>query len=92
MWFAVLFSSALSCAVLCCVSLGAALRRAAARCAARLCAVVRCVVLLRSLGAVACCAVPSGAVFMEAMVSWLINGENIPYVWNPRCLLHFTVL
>ena len=31
-------------------------------------------------------------VFMEAMVSWLINGENIPYVWNPCCLLHFTVL
>ena len=31
-------------------------------------------------------------VFMEAMVSWLINGENIPAVWNPRCLLHFTVL
>ena len=21
-------------------------------------------------------------VFMEAMVSWLINGENIPYGWN----------
>ena len=31
-------------------------------------------------------------VFMEAMASWLINGENIPYVWNPWCLLHFTVL
>ena len=31
-------------------------------------------------------------VFMEAMVSWLINGENILYVWNPCCLLHFTVL
>ena len=31
-------------------------------------------------------------VFMEAMVSWLINGENIPYVWNPCCLLRFTVL
>ena len=31
-------------------------------------------------------------VFMEAMVSWLINGENIPYVWNPCCLLYFTVL
>ena len=31
-------------------------------------------------------------VFMEAMVSWLINGENIPYVWNPCCLPHFTVL
>ena len=31
-------------------------------------------------------------VFMEAMVSWLISGENIPYVWNPCCLLHFTVL
>ena len=30
-------------------------------------------------------------VFMEAMLSWLINGENIPYVWNPCCLLHFTV-
>ena len=24
-------------------------------------------------------------VFMEAMVSWLINGENISYVWNPCC-------
>ena len=31
-------------------------------------------------------------VFMEATVSWLINGENIPYVGNPCCLLHFTVL
>ena len=31
-------------------------------------------------------------VFMGAMVSWLINGENISYVWNPCCLLHFTVL
>ena len=31
-------------------------------------------------------------VFMEAMVPWLINRENIPYVWNPCCLLHFTVL
>ena len=30
--------------------------------------------------------------FMEAMVSWLMNGENIPYVWNPCCLLHFTAL
>ena len=30
-------------------------------------------------------------VFMEAMVSSLINGENIPYVWNPCCLLHLTV-
>ena len=31
-------------------------------------------------------------VFMKAMVSWLINGESILYVWNPCCLLHFTVL
>ena len=31
-------------------------------------------------------------VFMEAMVSWLINGENNPYVSNPCCSLHFTVL
>ena len=31
-------------------------------------------------------------VFMEAMVSWLINGENISYVFNPCCLLQFTVL
>ena len=31
-------------------------------------------------------------VFMEAMVSWLINGDNIPYVWNPCCLLHFIIL
>ena len=30
--------------------------------------------------------------FMEAMVSSLINGENIPYVWNPCCVPHFTVL
>ena len=30
-------------------------------------------------------------VFMEAMVSWLINGEKIPYVWNPCCLLNFTI-
>ena len=22
-------------------------------------------------------------VFMGAMVSWLINGDNITYVWNP---------
>ena len=49
------------CAVLCCVSLGAVLRRAAARCVARCCAVVCCVALLRSFGAAACCAVPSGA-------------------------------
>ena len=49
------------CAVLCCVSLGTVLRRAAARCAARCNAVVCCVVLLRSFGAAACCAVPSGA-------------------------------
>ena len=28
-------------------------------------------------------------VFMEAMVSWLINGEIIPYVLNPCCLLRF---
>ena len=60
-WFAVSFWSALPCAVLCCVSLGAVVRRAVARCAARCCAVVCCVVLLRSLGAVACCAVPFGA-------------------------------
>ena len=31
-------------------------------------------------------------VFREDMVSWLINGENILYVWNPSCLLHFPVL
>ena len=31
-------------------------------------------------------------VFMEAIVSWLINGENISYVWNPCCLLHFPFL
>ena len=49
------------CAVLCCVSRGALLRHAAARCAARCCAVVCCVALLRSFGAAACCAVPSGA-------------------------------
>ena len=48
------------CAVLCCVSLGAVRRRAAARCAARCCAVVCCVALLRSFGAAACCALPSG--------------------------------
>ena len=59
-WFAVWFLSALPCAVLCSVSLGAVLRRAAARCAAWCCVVVCCVVLLRSFGAVACCAVPTG--------------------------------
>ena len=31
-------------------------------------------------------------VFMEAMMSWLIYREGIPYVWNPCCLLHFIVL
>ena len=31
-------------------------------------------------------------VSMQAMVSWLTNGENIPYVCNPCWLLHFTVL
>ena len=31
-------------------------------------------------------------VFMEAIVSPLINGENIIYVCNPCCLLRFTVL
>ena len=30
-------------------------------------------------------------VFMQAIVSWLINGENICYVWNPSCVLRFTV-
>ena len=30
--------------------------------------------------------------FMEAMVSWLINGEKISYVWKPCRALHFTVL
>ena len=59
--FAVRFWSALPCAVPCCVSLSAVLRRAAARCAAPCCAVVCCVVSLRSLGTLACCAVPSGA-------------------------------
>ena len=24
-------------------------------------------------------------------MSWLINGENVPYVSNPFCILHFTV-
>ena len=49
------------CAVLCCVSLGAVLRRAAARCAARCCALVCFVALVRTFGAAACCAMPSGA-------------------------------
>ena len=31
-------------------------------------------------------------VFMEAMVSWLINSENVSYVWNPCFLLYFTLL
>ena len=31
-------------------------------------------------------------VFIRAMVSWLINGENVSYVWNPSWLLHFTVV
>ena len=30
-------------------------------------------------------------VFLEAMVSWLFSGENIPHVWNPFSLLCFTV-
>ena len=30
--------------------------------------------------------------FMEAMVLWLISGENVSYVWNPCCLPQFTVL
>ena len=30
--------------------------------------------------------------FMESIVSWLINGENISYVVKLCCLLHFTVL
>ena len=60
-WPAVWFWSALPRAVPCWVSLGAVLRRAAARCAARCRAVVCCVILLRSFGAAACCAVPSGA-------------------------------
>ena len=49
------------CVVLCCVSRVAVLRCAAARCVARCCAVVCCVVLLRSVGAAARRAVPSGA-------------------------------
>ena len=31
-------------------------------------------------------------VFMEAMVSWLIYGETMSYVWNLYCSLRFTVL
>ena len=31
-------------------------------------------------------------VFMEAMVSWLINVENISYAWTPCHSLHVTVL
>ena len=46
------------CAVLCCASLGAVLCRAAARVSS---GVVLSCALLRSLGAAACCAVPSGA-------------------------------
>ena len=49
------------CVVLCCVSRVAVPRCAAARCVARCCAVVCCVVLLRSVGAAARRAVPSGA-------------------------------
>ena len=49
------------CVVLCCVSRVAVLRCAAARCVARCCAVVCCVVLLRSVGAAARRALPSGA-------------------------------
>ena len=54
---------------------------------------VACIVLVRchTGGQVMYVAMPY-FVFMEAMVSWLINGENISYVWNPCCLLHFTVL
>ena len=49
------------CVVLCCVSRVAVLRCAAARCVARCCAVVCSVVWLRSVGAAARRAVPSGA-------------------------------
>ena len=49
------------CVVLCCVSRVAVLRCAAARCVTRCCAAVCCVVLLRSVGAAARRAVPSGA-------------------------------
>ena len=49
------------CVVLCCVSRAAVLRCTAARCVARCCAAVCCVVLLRSVGAAASRAVPSGA-------------------------------
>ena len=49
------------CVVLCCVSQVVVLRCAAARCVALCCAVVCCVALLRSVGAAARHAVPSGA-------------------------------
>ena len=49
------------CVVLCCVSWVAVPRCPAARCVARCCAVVCCVDLLRSVGAAARRAVPSGA-------------------------------
>ena len=61
---AVLVASArccVPCVVLCCVSRVAMVRCAAARCVARCCAVLCCVVLLRSVGAAARRAVPSGA-------------------------------
>ena len=45
--------------------------RAAARCAARCCAVVCCVVLIRSVGAAACCAVPSGAARRPGVLCFL---------------------
>ena len=69
------------CAVLCCVSLSAVLRRAAARCAARCCAFVCCVVLLRSLGAAACCAVPCPSPWGPVLCGAVFRG--VP----PRCVL-----
>ena len=77
------------CVVLCCVSRVAVPRWAAARCVARCCAVVCCVIWLRSVGAAARCAVPSGAprrpgalcfaalcfaVFPHAVCAWSLRG------------------
>ena len=50
-----------------------------------------CTLVTHDAGQVMYVAMPY-LVFMESMVSWLINGENISYAWNPCCLLPFTVL
>ena len=75
------------CAVLCCASLGAVLRRAAARCVLQY--VLSCAVLC-SLGAAACCAVPSGAARCPgALCSAALRFALFP---RPVCVLSSAVV